>query len=118
MKSCRVDRIEQAIKEKLGHEEVKPRQIASKTRLLREIERLKKQKLSCYQDYKDNLVTRKGYITQKMDIDETVKNLEEQLNEANKVQLLTKDKLTKEIVNNHIEKVVVDCLGFFTVIYK
>lgn len=118
MKSCRVDRIEQSIKEKLGQEVVKPRRIASKIRLLREIERLKKQKLSCYQDYKDNLVTRKEYITKKMGIDESVNNLEEQLNEANKVQLLTKDKLTKEIVCTHIEKVVVDCLGFFTVIYK
>ncbi|MFA9468912.1 recombinase family protein, partial [Streptococcus sp. E24BD] len=118
MKSCRVDRIEQSIKEKLGQEVVKPCQITSKTRLLREIERLKKQKLSFYQDYKDNLVTRKDYIAKKMDIDETVKNLEEQLNEANKVQLSTKNRLTKEIVNTHIEKVVVDCLGFFTVIYK
>lgn len=118
MKSCRVDRIEQSIKEKLGQEVVKPRRIASKIRLLREIERLKEQKLSCYQDYKDNLVTRKEYITKKMGIDESVNNLEEQLNEANKVQLLTKDKLTKEIVCTHIEKVVVDCLGFFTVIYK
>ncbi|BCP61939.1 hypothetical protein SUT328_11360 [Streptococcus parasuis] len=118
MKSCRVDRIEQSIKEKLGQEVVKPRQFASKTRLLREIERLKKQKLSCYQDCKDNLVTRKEYITKKMDIDESVNNLEQQLNEANKVQLLTKDQLTKEIISTHIEKVVVDCLGFFTVIYR
>ena len=113
-----MDRIEQSIKEKLGQEVVKPRQIASKTRLLREIEQLKKQKLSCYQDYKDNLVTRKDYMAKKMVIDDTVKNLEEQLNEANKVQLLTKDKLTKEIISTHIEKVVVDCLGFFTVIYR
>lgn len=118
MKSCRVDRIEQSIKEKLGQEVVKPRQIASKTRLLREIERLKKQKLSFFQDYKDNLMTREDYIAKKMLIDETVKNIEEQLNEANKVQLLTKDKLTKEIICTHIEKVVVDCFGFFTVIYR
>ncbi|MFZ7176583.1 recombinase family protein [Streptococcus hyovaginalis] len=118
MKSCRVDRIEQSIKEKLGQEVVNPRQIASKTRLLREIEQLKKQKLSCYQDYKDNLATRKDYMAKKMVIDDTVKNLEEQLNEANKVQLLTKDRLTKEIISTHIEKVVVDCLGFFTVIYR
>lgn len=61
---------------------------------------------------------REDYIAKKMLIDETVKNLEEQLNEANKVQLLTIDKLTKEIVCTHIEKVVVDCLGFFTVIYR
>jgi len=79
---------------------------------------LKKQKLSFFQGYKDNLMTREDYITKKMEIDESVKNLEGQLNEANKVQLLTKDKLTKEIVCTHIEKVVVDCLGYFTVIYK
>lgn len=118
MKSCRVDRIEKSIKEKLGNEEVKPRQKTSKTRFLKEIERLKKQKLSFFQGYKDNLMTREDYITKKMEIDESVKNLEGQLNEANKVQLLTKDKLTKEIVCTHIEKVVVDCLGYFTVIYK
>ncbi|HEL2150999.1 TPA: recombinase family protein [Streptococcus suis] len=118
MKSCRVDRIEKSIKEKLGNEEGKPRQKTSKTRFLREIEGLKKQKLYFFQDYKDNLMTREDYITKKMEIDESVKNLEEQLNEANKVQILTNDKLTKEIVNTHIEKVVVDCLGFFTIIYK
>ncbi|HEM3502792.1 TPA: recombinase family protein [Streptococcus suis] len=118
MKSCRVDRIEKSIKEKLGNGEGKLRQKTSKTRFIREIEGLKKQKLSFFQDYKDNLMTREDYITKKMEIDESVKNLEEQLNEANKVQILTNDKLTKEIVNTHIEKVVVDCLGFFTIIYK
>lgn len=118
MKSCRVDRIEQSIKEKLGQEVVKPRRIASKTRVLREIERLKRQKLSFFQDYKDSLMTREDYITKKMVIDKTVRNLEEQLKEVNTFQLLSNDRLTKEIVSTHIEKVVVDCLGFFTVIYK
>ncbi|HEM6290217.1 TPA: recombinase family protein [Streptococcus suis] len=118
MKSCRADKIEQAIKEKLGYEEDKSRPKASKTRVLREIERLKRQKLSFFQDYKDSLMTREDYITKKMVIDKTVRNLEEQLKEVNTFQLLSNDRLTKEIVSTHIEKVVVDCLGFFTVIYK
>ncbi|HEM5171939.1 TPA: recombinase, partial [Streptococcus suis] len=80
--------------------------------------RLKRQKLSFFQDYKDSLMTREDYITKKMLIDETVRNLEEQLKEVNTFQLLSNDRLTKEIVSTHIEKVVVDCLGFFTVIYK
>ncbi|MGU3770142.1 hypothetical protein, partial [Clostridioides difficile] len=107
-----------AIKEKLGYEEDKSRPKASKTRVLREIERLKRQKLSFFQDYKDSLMTREDYITKKMVIDKTVRNLEEQLKEVNTFQLLSNDRLTKEIVSTHIEKVVVDCLGFFTVIYK
>ena len=118
MKSCRVDRVEQSIKEKLGHEEVKPHQKISKTRFLREMELLKKQKLSFFQDYKDKFMTREDYIVKKEEIDKTVKDLEERLNEVDSVQLLTNNKLTKQIVSTHIEKVVVDCLGFFTVIYK
>ena len=58
------------------------------------------------------------YIVKKEEIDKTVKDLEERLNEVDSVQLLTNNKLTKQIVSTHIEKVVVDCLGFFTVIYK
>lgn len=65
MKSCRVDRAEQSIKEKLGHEEVKPHQKISKTRFLREMELLKKQKLSFFQDYKDKFMTREDYIVKK-----------------------------------------------------
>ncbi|MFX3699435.1 recombinase, partial [Streptococcus suis] len=65
-----------------------------------------------------SLMTREDYITNKMVIDKTVRNLEEQLKEVNTFQLLSTDRLTKEIVSTHIEKVVVDCLGYFTVIYK
>ena len=82
------------------------------------MELLKKQKLSFFQDYKDKFMTREDYIVKKEEIDKTVKDLEERLNEVDSVQLLTNNKLTKQIVSTHIEKVVVDCLGFFTVIYK
>ena len=51
-------------------------------------------------------------------MDKSVQDLKEQLNEASCVQLPTDKKLSKEIVDAHIEKVVVDCLVFFTVIYK
>ncbi|MCH1619025.1 MAG: hypothetical protein MSE70_05405 [Streptococcus sp.] len=118
MKSCRVDRIEQAIKGKLGDDAVKPHQKVSKTLVLREIERLKTEKLACFQDYKDNLLTREDYIVKKKEMDKFVQDLEEQLKEANFVQLPTDKKLSKEIVVAHVDKVVVDCLGFFTVIYK
>ncbi|MCO8230659.1 recombinase family protein [Streptococcus suis] len=118
MKSCRVDRIEQAIKGKLGDEAVKPHQKVSKTLVLREIERLKTEKLACFQDYKDSLLTREDYIAKKKEVDKSVQALEEQIKEANCVQLPTDKKLSKEIVVAHVDKVVVDCLGFFTVIYK
>ena len=118
MKSCRADKVEQAIKDKLGEEVIKARPTVSKTSLLREIDRLKRQKLSYFQDYKDNLITREVYISNKEKVDGSVKKLEERLNEANKVQLLTNDRLSKDIVDAHIDKVLVDCLGFFTVIYK
>lgn len=118
MKSCRVDRIEQTIKEKLGDEFVKPCSKLSKSVLLQDIERLKRQKLSFFQDYKDNLMTREDYIAKKEEVDDTIKDLEERLKESNRVQLSTGNELTKDIVYEHIDKVVVDCLGFFTVIYK
>ncbi|HFI0668691.1 TPA: recombinase family protein [Streptococcus suis] len=118
MKSCRVDRIEQAIKGKLGDEAVKPHQKVSKTLVPREIERLKTEKLACFQDYKDSLLTREDYIAKKKEVDKSVQALEEHMKEANCVQLPADKKLSKEIVVAHVDKVVVDCLGFFTVIYK
>ncbi|CYU34390.1 site-specific recombinase [Streptococcus suis] len=118
MKSCRVDRIEQAIKGKLGDEAVKTHQKVSKPLVLREIERLKTEKLACFQDYKDSLLTREDYIAKKKEVDKSVQALEEQLKEASYVQLPTDKRLSKEIVVAHVDKVVVDCLGFFTVIYK
>ncbi|HEO6694095.1 TPA: recombinase family protein [Streptococcus agalactiae] len=118
MKSCRVDRVEQSIKDKLGDDVVKHRPRLSKAVFFQEIERLKKQKLSYFQDYKNNLMTRENYIDKKEELDKSVKVLEGRLNEVNSVKLAIKDGLTKEIVEAHIEKVVVDCLGFFTVIYK
>lgn len=86
--------------------------------MLLEIDRLKRQKLSYFQDYKDNLIVREAYIAKKEEVDKSVQDLKEQLNEASCVQLPTDKKLSKEIVDAHIEKVVVDCLVFFTVIYK
>ncbi|MCQ8267655.1 recombinase family protein [Streptococcus suis] len=118
MKSCRVDRVEKVIMDKLFCELSEHRQDVSKVKLLREIEQLKKQKLSYFQDYKDNLITKEVYISNKQKVDGSVKKLEERLNEANKLQSLTNDKLSKDTVDAHIDKVQVDYLGFFTVIYK
>ncbi|WP_231196432.1 hypothetical protein [Streptococcus equi] len=79
---------------------------------------MKTEKLTCFQDYKDNLLTREDYIAKKKEMDKSVQALEEQLKEASYVQLPTDKRLSKEIVVAHVDKVVVDCLGFFTVIYK
>ncbi|MCO0847364.1 recombinase, partial [Streptococcus suis] len=76
------------------------------------------EKLACFQDYKDSLLTREDYLAKKKEVDKSVQALEEQLKEASDVQLPTDKRLSKEIVVAHVDKVVVDCLGFFTVIYK
>ncbi|WP_373660231.1 hypothetical protein [Streptococcus sp. E24BD] len=63
-------------------------------------------------------MTREDYMAKKKEVDKSVQALEEQMKEANCVQLPTDKRLSKEIVVAHVDKVVVDCLGFFTVIYK
>lgn len=118
MKSCRADKVEKAIVEELEYAITVTYPKVTKTILLRDIERLKKQKLSYFQEYKDNLITRETFVVKKEEVDRAVKTLEESLKETDFVRLPTNEKLTKEAVENHIEKVVVDCLGFFRVIYK
>ena len=92
-------------------------QLKANTEILREIERLKAQKLELFQEYKDCQISRDVYLDKKVAIDEQVKSLGKELLVEQKPQLSTKG-LTKEIVEAHVEKIVIDCLGFFKVIYK
>ena len=87
------------------------------TETARGIERLKARKLELFQEYKECYISRDMYLDKKVAIDEQVTSLEKALIAEQKPQLSTKG-LTKEIVEAHVEKIVVDCLGFFEVIYK
>ncbi|MEW4353554.1 recombinase family protein [Streptococcus pneumoniae] len=118
MKYCRSDKIEQEIMKSLAPrlEATRPKQ--SKANVLREIECLKAQKLSCFQDYKENNLSRDAYISKKQLIDKEIVDLEENLQARDELQLPRNNSLTKELLETYVEKVIVDCLGFFKVVYK
>lgn len=118
MKSCRSDQIEQEIVEALAPRLVPTRPKQSKANVLREIECLKAQKLSYFQDYKENSLSRDAYISKKQVIDKEIVELEESLQAGESLELATDKSLTKELLEAHVEKVIVDCLGFFKVVYK
>ena len=115
--SCRADKIEASILEALSGYLESSAQLKANTEIPREIERLKARKLELFQEYKDCQISRDVYLDKKVAIDEQVKSLEKELLVEQKPQLSTKG-LTKEIVEAHVEKIVIDCLGFFKVIYK
>lgn len=117
MKSCRSNRIEKAIEEKLLTQIPTIFPQISKSKLIREMERLKVQKMSYFQEYKEGLMTRETYMTKRQSLDDKIINLDEQLLEYSKNTAIGM-KLSKSIIENHVEKVIVDCLGFFKVIYK
>lgn len=118
MKYYRSDKIEQEIMKSLAPrlETIRPKQ--SKVNVLREIECLKAQKLSCFQDYKENNLSRDAYISKKQVIDKEIVELEESLQAGESLQLPIDNSLTQELIERYVEKIVVDCLGFFKVIYK
>ncbi len=58
MKSCRIARIEEAIEKELKSQLPMNSPKLSKTNLIREVERLKNQKVSHFQDYKEGLKMR------------------------------------------------------------
>ena len=117
MKSCQSNRIEKAIEEKLLTQIPTSSPQISKSKLIREMERLKVQKMSYFQEYKEGLMTRETYMTKRQSLDDKIINLDEQLREYSKNTAIGM-KLSKSIIENHVEKVIVDCLGFFKVIYK
>lgn len=117
MKSCQSNRIEKAIEEKLLTKIPTSFPQISKSKLIREMERLKVQKMSYFQEYKEGLMTRETYMTKRQSLDDKIINLDEQLREYSKNTAIGM-KLSKSIIENHVEKVIVDCLGFFKVIYK
>ena len=73
--------------------------------------------MSYFQEYKEGLMTRETYMTKRQSLDDKIINLDEQLREYSKNTAIGM-KLSKSIIENHVEKVIVDCLGFFKVIYK
>ncbi|WP_367007367.1 recombinase family protein [Streptococcus sp. ZY19097] len=115
--SCRLDKIEASILEALSGYLESPAQSKANTEISRDIERLKTRKLELFQEYKDCYISSDVYLDKKVAIDEQVTNLEKSFLVDQKPQSSTKG-LTKEIVEAHVEKIVVDCLGFFEVIYK
>lgn len=94
-----------------------PVQSKANTDIARDNNRLKTRKLELFQEYKDCRISRGVYLDKKMAVDEQVEILEKELIAEQKPQLSTNG-LTKEIVEAHVGKIVVDCLGFFEVIYQ
>ena len=118
MKSCRSDKIEQEIVKVLAPQIEATCSKLSKVNLMREIERLKAQKLSYFQDYKEKNLSREGYIDRKQTIDKGIVGLEESLRAKDRLPLTTDKSLIKELIETYVEKVTVDCLGFFKVFYR
>ena len=79
---------------------------------------MKSQKLSYFQDYKEKNLSRDAYISKKQVIDKEIIDLEENLQVRDELQLPTDKSLTKELLETYVEKVIVDCLGFFKVVYR
>lgn len=79
MKSCRLDRLEEAILNQLSHQLPTSRPKLSKEKLFRDIERLKREKVAHFQDYKDDIIAREVYLSKKEAIDQQVRDLDEGL---------------------------------------
>ena len=86
--------------------------------LLHDIEKLKEKKLAAFQDYKENCITRDDYIAKKQELNDKIVHLEENLQTTKVADKLSSQTLSREVIETHVEKVIVDCLGFFEVIYK
>ncbi|HEL2254366.1 recombinase family protein [Streptococcus parasanguinis] len=117
MRSCKVDKIEKVIFEVLKNKSQEPRKLL-RVNLLHDIEKLKEKKLAAFQDYKENRITRDVYIAKKQELDDKIVHLEENLQTTKAADKLSGQTLSREVIETHVEKVIVDCLGFFEVIYK
>lgn len=86
--------------------------------LPRDIEKLKKKKLATLQDYKENRISRDDYIAKKQELDNKILHLEESLQTTKSADKLSGQTFSREVFETHVEKVIVDFLGFFEVIFK
>lgn len=118
MTSCRLDKIAQTILETNEQDTASHTTTCSKTTLTYDKERLKQEKLSYYQAYKENEISREDYITKKEEIDARLVELDINLQTMDKPHVALSKGLTRAVVENHVEKVIVDCLGFYKIIYK
>lgn len=114
---CRVDKIEQAISEGLKNKFQEPRKLL-RVNLPRDIEKLKKKKLATLQDYKENRISRDDYIAKKQELDNKILHLEESLQTTKSADKLSGQTFSREVFETHVEKVIVDFLGFFEAIFK
>lgn len=115
--SCRTDKIEQAIFKSLKNQLRSPSFKISKTVITSNIKKIKAQKVACFQDYKENGMSREDYIDKKQKLDKMIVDLEGQLQLSSK-QVFADQKLTRDMIETYVQKVIVDCLGFFKVVYK
>lgn len=115
--SCRMDKIEQAIFKSLKNQLRSPSFKISKTVITSNIKKIKAQKVACFQDYKENGMSREDYIDKKQKLDKMIVDLERQL-QLSSNQVFADQKLTRDMVETYVQKVIVDCLGFFKVVYK
>ena len=117
MRSWKVDKIEKVIFEVLKNNTQELRKLL-RVNLPRDIEKLKEKKLATFQDYKENRITRDDFIAKKQELDDKIVHLEESLQTSKAADKLSGQTLSREVVETHVVRVIVDCLGFFEVIYK
>ena len=110
--------IEEAIEKELKSRLPKNSPKLSKTNLIREAERLKTQKVSHFQDYKEGLMTRETYMEKRQNLDNSIMEIEEQLKVVGRENIAFDKKMTREVVDTHIERIVVNGQGSFTVVYR
>lgn len=118
MTSCRLDKIEQTILETLEQDTAISTFICSKATSNWDKERLKKEKLTYFQAYKENEISREDYITKKEEIEARLIELDINLQTMDKPHVALSQGLTRAVVESRVEKVIVDCLGFYKMIYK
>ena len=114
----RKETIEEAIEKELKSQLPKNSPKLSKTNLIREAERLKTQKVSHFQDYKEGLMTRETYMEKRQNLDNSIMEIEEQLKVVGRENIAFDKKMTREVVDTHIERIVVNGQGSFTVVYR
>ncbi|MDW8743657.1 hypothetical protein Q7W37_11650 [Streptococcus suis] len=79
---------------------------------------LKTQKVSHFQDYKEGLMTRETYMEKRQNLDNSIMEIEEQLKVVGRENIAFDKKITREVIDTHIERIVVNGQGSFTVVYR
>ena len=118
VKTCRSDIMEETVLSELTPKILLSHPKSSKDVLENEINQLKSRKLDYYQRYKENKVNREEYVMVKSEIDEKILRIELELQKSDSPEFSVMKGLTKEVIEKHVDKILVDRLGDFQVLYK